>query len=450
MNALEQHAVEDRTVAQAPSPTATRSSGRRRWPWIVGLLIVLGGIASRELSLRHAAAATRSRDAGARPVPVAVARARTGDLPVYLRGLGTVTALKTVTIKSRVDGQLVRVPVQEGQTVREGELLAEIDPRPFDVQRAQAEGQLARDQAALQNAQVDLQRDQALVNEKILPQQQLDAQRAQVAQFQGSIRSDEAQVANARLQLTYSRITAPFSGRVGLRQVDPGNIVHANDQNGLFVLTQVHPITVVFSLPQDDLAEVLSKLRSGTPLEVEAYDRDNTTRIATGKLLTTDNQIDPTTGTYKLKAQFENQDDALFPNQFVNVRLHLDTRRGLVVVPTVAVQRGSSGPFVYVVGSDGTAHVHPVTIDLTEGANTGMSAGVKPGETVVVDGQDKLQDGSKVDVATRGGGTETGGTNGGGANAGGSSGPSPNPAAPNGGTTSTGAPTSRPARPGGQ
>jgi multidrug efflux system membrane fusion protein len=419
MNAFEQRALEHSAVEQEVAPpTTTRSSPRRLWPWIAGLVVVVGLLAARGLGMRHGAAASRTRDGGARPVPVTVAAARTGDVPVYLRGLGTATATKTVTIKSRVDGQLLSVPVREGQTVREGEILAQIDPRPFEVQRAQAEGQLARDQAALRDAQITLARDQELVNQQILPQQQFDDQRAQVDQVQGSIRSDEAQVANARLQLTYCRITAPFSGRVGLRQVDPGNIVHANDQNGLFVLTQVHPIAVVFSLPQDDLAEVLSKLRSGTPLEVEAYDRDNTRRIATGKLLTTDNQIDPTTGTYKLKALFDNEGDALFPNQFVNVRLHLDTRRGLVLVPTVAVQRGSSGPFVYVVGEDATAHVRAVTVALSEGPDAGTSAGVNSGETVVVDGQDKLQDGSKVDVGTRGGGP--------------------------------GAPSSSPARPGGQ
>jgi multidrug efflux system membrane fusion protein len=417
MDAVEQRVVEPKAVEQqAASPAAAPPSRRRLWPWIAGVLVV-GLIAARGLEMRHAAAASRTRDGGARAVPVSVAQARTGDVPVYLRGLGTATAFKTVTVKSRVDGQLLSVPVQEGQMVREGELLARIDPRPFEVQRAQAEGQLARDQAGLRDAQITLGRDQDLVSQKILPQQQLDDQRAQVDQLQGSIRSDEAQVANARLQLAYCRITAPFGGRVGLRQVDPGNIVHANDQNGLFVLTQVHPIAVVFSLPQDDLAEVMSKLRSGTPLEVEAYDRDNTRRIATGRLLTTDNQIDPTTGTYKLKALFDNRDDALFPNQFVNVRLHLDTRRGLVLVPTVAVQRGSSGPFVYVVGRDETARVRAVTVALGEGADTGTSAGLAPGETVVVDGQDKLQDGSKVDVATKGGAPTAGGPSTGGPNA---------------------------------
>jgi multidrug efflux system membrane fusion protein len=405
MNAVEQRAVERRAVEHevASRPAAAPWPRRRRWPWVTAILIVVGLIAARGLEMRQAAAASRMRQGGARPVPVSVAEARVGDVPVYLRGLGTATAMKTVTVKSRVDGQLLSVPVQEGQDVREGELLAQIDPRPFEVQRAQAEGQLARDQAGLRDAQITLARDQDLVNQKILPQQQLDDQRAQVDQFQGSIRSDEAQVANARLQLAYCRITAPFSGRVGLRQVDPGNIVHANDQNGLFVLTQVHPIAVIFSLPQDDLGEVRAKLRSGAPLEVQAYDRDNTRLIATGRLLTTDNEIDPTTGTYKLKALVDNRDDALFPNQFVNVRMHLDTRRGLVLVPSVAVQRGSSGPFVYVVGEEATAHVRAVTIALSEGGETGTTAGVAPGETVVVDGQDKLQEGSKVDVATRGG-----------------------------------------------
>lgn len=409
MDAVEQRVVEPREAEkEVASPVAAPPSRRRRWPWIAGLVVV-GLIAARGLEMRHAAAASRTRAGGPRPVPVSVAQARTGDVPVYLRGLGTATAFKTVTVKSRVDGQLLSVPAQEGQMVGEGELLAQIDPRPFEVQRAQAEGQLARDQGGLRDAQITLARDQELVSQKILAQQQLDDQRAQVDQLQGSIRSDEAQVANARLQLTYCRITAPFGGRVGLRQVDPGNIVHANDQNGLFVLTQVHPIAVVFSLPQDDLGEVMAKLRSGTPLEVDAYDRDDTRRIAGGKLLTTDNEIDPTTGTYKLKALFDNDDDALFPNQFVNVRLHLDTRRGLVLVPTVAVQRGSSGPFVYVVGPDETARVRPVTVALSEGADTGTSAGVSPGETVVVDGQDKLQDGSKVDVSTRGGSPTAGG-----------------------------------------
>jgi multidrug efflux system membrane fusion protein len=335
---------------------------------------------------------------------VVTAAARTGDVPVYLRGLGTATAFNTATVKSRVDGQLVSVVVKEGQAVREGELLAQIDPRPFEVQLQQAQGQLARDRAGLKDAQVILDRDQSLLKDQILAQQDFDSQKARVDQLDGAIQSDLAQVKNAELQLSYARIVAPFAGRVGLRLVDVGNIVHANDPGGLFVLTQVHPIAVVFSLPQDDLRLVTAKLHAGAALAVLAYDRDNSKQIAEGKLLTIDNQIDPSTGTYKLKAVFDNADDSLFPNQFVNVRLHIDTRRALVIVPQAAVQRGSKGTYVYVVDKERAARVRPVTVALNEGGESGTSAGVKAGETVVVDGQDKLQEGSKVDVATRSGG----------------------------------------------
>jgi multidrug efflux system membrane fusion protein len=391
------------TTAEVGSPVQSSSPTRRRvWPWLVGLALLVVGVAGvRAIGAQRAAAGAAARSREARPVPVITAPARTGDVPVYLRGLGTVTAFNTATIKSRVDGQLLSVAVKEGQPVHEGELLAQIDPRPFEVQLQQAEGQLARDTASLQDAQVILERDQALLDEQIVPQQQVDSQRAQVAQFDGAIKADEAQVGNARLQLSYSRIAAPFSGRVGLRQVDIGNIIHANDQNGLFVLTQVRPIAVVFSLPQDDLRMVADKLKTDRSLPVLAFDRDNTKQIAEGKLLTIDNQIDTTTGTYKLKALFDNEDDALFPNQFVNVRLHIDTRKGLVLVPQAAVQRGSNGTFVYVVDKDAMARVRPVTVALNEGGSSGTTAGVQDGETVVVDGQDKLQEGTKVDVGAR-------------------------------------------------
>jgi len=381
---------------------------RRAWPWIVGLGLLVAIVAVRGMSGRRAAADAGGRGRDARPVPVVTAAAKAGDVPVYLRGLGTATAFNTATVKSRVDGQLLSVPVKEGQAVSEGELLAQIDPRPFEVQLQQAQGQLARDRASLKDAQVILDRDQSLLKDQILAQQDFDSQKARVDQFEGAIQSDLAQVKNAELQLSYARITAPFAGRVGLRLVDVGNIVHANDPGGLFVLTQVHPIAVVFSLPQDDLRLVTAKIQSGVSLPVLAYDRDNSKQIAEGKLLTIDNQIDPATGTYKLKAVFDNKDDALFPNQFVNVRLHIDTRKGLVIVPQVAVQRGSKGTFVYVVDKDKAAHVRPVTVALNEGGESGTTEGVAAGETVVVDGQDKLQDGSKVDVATRSGGPRGG------------------------------------------
>ena len=329
-------------------------------------------------------------------VPVVVASAQRGDLPVYFNGLGTVTAFNTVTVRSRVDGQLISVAFREGQYVHEGDLLAQIDPRPFQVQLEQAEGQLAKDQAQRKDAQANLERYKLLFKEGVIPQQQLDTQAALVGQFDGAITSDQSQIANAKLQLTYSRITAPISGRVGLRLVDAGNIVHANDANGLVVITQLQPISVLFSLPQDQLPQVNAKLRSGTQLNVEAYDRDDTDKIASGKLLTIDNQIDPTTGTYKLKSIFNNENNALFPNQFVNIHLLVDTKHDLTIVPAPAIQRGPQGTYVYAVGSDNTVKIRTVVIAQTSGSSVGLSGGLNPGDVVVTDGQDKLQDGSKV------------------------------------------------------
>ena len=339
-------------------------------------------------------------------VPVVVATARSGDLPVYFNGLGTVTAFNTVTVHSRVDGQLVNVAFREGQYVHEGDLLVQIDPRPFQVQLEQAQGMLAKDQAQRKDAEVNLQRYQLLFNEGVIPQQQLDTQAALVGQFDGAIKSDQSQIDNAKLQLTYSRITAPISGRVGLRLVDPGNIVHATDTNGLLVITQLQPIAVIFTLPQDQLPQVNTKLRAGAQLSVEAYDRDDTQKIAAGKLLTIDNQIDPTTGTYKLKSIFNNQGNELFPNQFVNIHLLVDTKHGLTIIPAPAIQRGPQGTYVYAVGSDNTVKIRPVAIAQTTGNSVGLSSGLNAGDVVVIDGQDKLQDGSKVTptMATSGNG----------------------------------------------
>lgn len=336
-------------------------------------------------------------------VPVVVAAAQRGDLPVYFNGLGNVTAFNTVTVHSRVDGQLVNVAFKEGQYVHEGDLLLQIDPRPFQVQLEQAQGQLAKDQAQRKDAEVNLGRYKLLFSEGVIPQQQLDTQAALVGQFDGAIKSDQSQIDNAKLQLTYSRITAPITGRVGLRLVDPGNIVHATDANGLVVIAQLQPIAVLFSLPQDQLPQVNAKLRAGAQLTVEAYDRDDTQKIATGKLLTIDNQIDLTTGTYKLKAVFDNKDKALFPNQFVNVHLLVDTKHNLTIVPTPAIQRGPQGTYVYAVGSDNTVKIRTVTIAQTTGNSIGLSGGLNAGDIVVIDGQDKLQDGSKVTPTMAGG-----------------------------------------------
>lgn len=338
-----------------------------------------------------------------RAVPVVATAARQGDLGIYLTGLGTVTAFNTVTVRTRVDGQLVRVAFKEGQVVRQGDLLAEIDPRPFQVQLAQAEGQLARDLAQLKNAKLDLERYKNLLEQDSVSKQQVDTQIALVNQLEGAIKSDQAQIDNAKLQLTYSRITSPISGRIGLRLVDQGNMVRANDANGLAVITQLQPIAVLFSIPQDDLPRVLKKMRAGQQLVVEAYNRNLTQKLATGTLLTIDNQIDPNTGTVRCKAVFSNEDETLFPNQFVNARLLVDTKRGAVIVPAAAIQRSPQATFVYVVKDDGTVDVRNVEVGPSEGDDVSVDSGLSPGEVVVIEGVDRVQRGMKVAARMVGG-----------------------------------------------
>jgi membrane fusion protein, multidrug efflux system len=404
-----------------PQNSATPSAKSRRWLWLLVVLII---VAVGVWYFRGSKASTEAQNPGApgastkgqgRPgggagfvVPVVAATAQRGELPVYFMGLGTVTAFNTVTVRTRIDGQITKINFQEGQFVKQGDVLLEIDSRPFQVQLEQAEGQLAKDQAQLRDLQVNYDRYQLLYKEGVIPKQQLDTQLAQVDQFQGSIKGDQGLVDNAKLQIVYSHVTAPISGRIGLRLVDIGNIVHASDANGLLVITQLQPIAVIFTLPEDQLPQVASKLRTGGQLTVDAYDRDDTTKIESGKLLTIDNQIDTSTGTYKLKAVFNNEKNLLFANQFVNVHLLVDVKKDLVIVPTSAIQRGPQGTYVYVVQNGNTAKIQNVTIALTEGNSTGLSSGVSAGDVVVTEGQDKLQDGSKVNPAMSANGPATG------------------------------------------
>ncbi len=357
------------------------------------LLLAFGGCQSADSSKDKQALAATTR-----AVPVAVASAVEQDMPVYLTGLGSVTAYNTVSVKSRVDGQLIQVNFREGQQVNKGDLLILIDPRPYEVQLAQAQAQLFKDQASLRDAQLNYQRFKDLLQQSgAMSQQQVDTQKATADTFEGAVRSDQAAIDNAKLQIEYCHITAPVSGRIGLRLVDAGNIVHASDTNAMLVITQLQPISVIFTLPEDSLRVVVQRMRQGT-LTVDAYDRDDKIKLATGTLLTIDNQIDQTTGTDRLKATFDNKDGVLFPNQFVNIRLLLDVRKNSTIVPSVAVQRGPQGSFVYVVKADKTVEARPVTVALTQMNQSAIDSGLQAGEVVVTDGQDKLQNGAKVET----------------------------------------------------
>jgi multidrug efflux system membrane fusion protein len=337
-------------------------------------------------------------------VPVVVDSVRLGTFDVYLFALGTVTPLNTVLVRSRVDGQIMRVAFEEGQMVSAGDLLAEIDPRPFEVQLTLASGQLARNQALLENARIDLVRYRSLLAQDSISRQQVDTQESLVRQYEAAVQSDQGGIANARLQLTHARIVAPITGRVGLRQVDAGNIVRATDAAGIVVITQLQPIGVVFPIPEDALPRVMKRLRAGDRIAVDAFDRAQKEKLGSGRLLTVDNQIDTATGTVKLKAEFANAANALFANQFVNVRLPLETRQNATLVPTAAVQRGAAGTFVYVVKDDLTVAVTPVKLGPVQGEISTLDSGVGVGAKVVVDGADRLRDGVKVEPVVRAGG----------------------------------------------
>ena len=390
-----------------------KGSNKSRWLVVLALLIVAGAVTGYWLMNRTpesagpAAAAQGERPAGggrhggrsgATLAPVQAATATSEAVPRYLSGLGTITAANTVTVRSRVDGQLIALHFQEGQQVKAGDLLAEIDPSQFKVALAQAQGQLAKDKATLANARRDLARYQQLVKTNLVSRQELDTQQSLVSETQGTIKADEAAVASAQLQLDWSRITAPVDGRVGLKQVDIGNQISSGDTTGIVVLTQTHPIDLIFTLPENDIATVVTAQKSGKPLTVEAWDRTNKQKLSDGVLLSLDNQIDATTGTIKLKARFNNQDDALFPNQFVNARMLVDTQQDAVVIPAAALQMGNDGHFVWVLNSENKVSKHTVVPGIQDSQKVVISAGLSAGDRVVTDGIDRLTEGAKVEV----------------------------------------------------
>jgi multidrug efflux system membrane fusion protein len=383
--------------SQIPKP---RSRRRLVLTFVLVLLVVAGVVWwTRQEGAPQQAGGGRN----AAPMSIVPATVGKGDIGINLNALGTVTSLATVTIRTQISGYLMKIDFTEGQDVKKGDLLAEIDPRPYEATLAQMKGQLARDEALLKGAQVDLTRYQGLAAQNAVPHQTLDTQIALVAQDQGTVEADRGMVRSAEVNLQYCRILSPLDGRVGLRQVDQGNYVTPGDANGLTVITQLQPISVLFTVPEDNLQAISKRLQEGAVLPTTAYDRSGASKIADGSLQTFDSQIDPTTGTIKLRAQFPNESKALYPNQFVNVRLLLDTHKGVTTMPTAGVQRGVPGTFVYLVNADSTVSVRPVQLGVTDGDNVEVRSGLAPGDRIVIDGADKLRDGAKINIRTEAG-----------------------------------------------
>ena len=388
-------ALQDHHSAPANGPH--KKNTRSFWPWLLALALGAAVIFALLRQKDEEPQAHGGRfGADGRPIPVVAAKVERRDVDIYLDALGTVTPRNSVIVKSRVDGELMKLYFREGETVKAGDLLAQIDPRSFEAQLAEAQGALARDQALLDNALVDLDRYQTLLRQDSIAKQQVDTQAALVNQYRGAIAVDRAQIETAKLQLTYSRITAPISGRVGLRQVDPGNIISSSDANGIVTITQMQPITALFSIPEVSLPTVLDRMKREAAVPVDAWNRNQARKLASGTLLTADNQIDTATGTIRLRAQFDNQEGTLFPNQFVNIRMLVEVDKNAVTIPLPALQRGRSGDYVYVLQNDQTVALRTVKSGHVSGETVVIEDGLQPGEIVVVDGADKLRDGAKV------------------------------------------------------
>jgi multidrug efflux system membrane fusion protein len=380
-----------------PAPTiVSRAGGKRRI--VIGLIILVAAILVGYLIFRSIFASSGARNPQSAAQSVGASTIGTGDIRVIVNALGTVTPIATITVQTQIDGQLMEVAFTEGQTVKKGGTLAQIDPRPYQLLQAQYEGQLARDQGLLAQAQVDLVRYQKLAEQNSIARQQYEDQVYIVQQDQGTVKLDQAQVDQQKLNVIYCHIVSPVTGRIGLRLVDPGNYVQASNSTGLAVVTQLQPITVIFPIPEDDLPDIVPALYTGATFEVAAYDRANVKLLTTGRVIALDSQIDTTTGTVKVRAQFDNADYALFPNQFVNAQLLVKRLNNVVTVPTAAIQRGAPGAYVYVVNADNTVSVQPIKLGPTDGPMAAVTSGLSAGQRVVVDGTDRLRDGARVTI----------------------------------------------------
>ena len=385
--------LRDRTRAR---PAKARSVLGR----VVGFLVVIGLLIGAYEVFRPGPAPVGrgGRPSQTPPQPVGAATIGTGDIRIIVNALGTVTPLATVTVKTQIGGQLQQVAFKEGQVVKKGDFLAQIDPRPYEALEQQAEGQLVHDQGLLDQARMDLTRYENLAKTQAIPRQQAEDQVYLVKQYEGSVKTDQAQIQTQKVNLIYCHIVSPIDGRVGLRLVDPGNFVQTTDATGIAVITQLHPISVIFVVPEDDLPQIMAQMRTATQLQVTAFDRANVTQLGIGHVTTLDNQIDTTTGTVKLRAEFDNSEDKLFPNQFVNAQLLVKSLQDVVTVPTAAIQRGAPGTYVYIINADNTVSVRPIKVGPTDGEKAAVDSGLAPGDRVVIDGADRLRDGARVTI----------------------------------------------------